>query len=326
MDPTLMVSVLIAAGVFSFFVGIRYFVESEVPIEERLELETPWPSTSAEMLAQDTTLSRPGSRLQSSLFERLVQRFLSPDRSSSLALALTRANLRLTVSEYVLIVIAVIAGAFVLGLLVTHNILFAAIAGVFGFLAPGWYLKWRERKRLQAFENQLSDVLTLLVGSLRAGYSLLHAMDVVAREVPPPASEEFQRVVREVGLGLNQAEALQNLVRRVPSQDLDLVVTAIIIQHEVGGNLATILETISETIRERVRIQGEIRVLTTQQTLTGYMLTLMPFLLGIVLYVLNPKYMSRLFTPGPMLIMPTAAVISMFIGFLIIRKIVKIEV
>jgi tight adherence protein B len=108
--------------------------------------------------------------------------------------------------------------------------------------------------------------------------------------------------------------------------DLDLIVTAINIQHEVGGNLATILETISSTIRERMRIQGEIRVMTTQQRMTGYVLTLLPFGLGMLMYIINPKYMSRLFTPGWTLIIPLGAVVMVFIGFLVIRKIVAIEV
>jgi len=188
------------------------------------------------------------------------------------------------------------------------------------------YLKRRQEKRLAAFNNQLGDVLTLLVGSLRAGYSLLHAMDTVVGQVAPPASEEFGRVVREVNLGLPLEEALENLVRRVGSDDLELMVAAINIHHEVGGNLADVLETIEETIRQRVRLQGEIRILTTQQRVTGYILTFLPFILAGILFLINPTYMMRLFTPGWTLAIPIGALISVFLGFLIMRRIVAIEV
>jgi tight adherence protein B len=143
--------------------------------------------------------------------------------------------------------------------------------------------------------------------------------------MPAPISEEIGRVVREVGLGLSLPEALDHLVNRVHSDDLELIVTAINIQHEVGGNLASILETISQTIRDRVRLHGEIRSLTAQQTLTGYLLSLLPFIVGLILFLLSPKYMMRLLTPGPTLCIPIGAVISIGIGFFVMRKLTAIE-
>jgi tight adherence protein B len=266
------------------------------------------------------------ARSPSALATRLNQWIMSQDFAGEMGKALVRADVHLTVPEYAMLNVASICISFLIGTIFTRNVLIAVGLTTLGFLMPGWYLKRREAKRVRAFEDQLGDVLTLLVGSLRAGYSLLHAMDVVAKEVPPPTSDEFKRVVREVGLGLSQQEALNNLVGRVNLPDLDLVVSAINIQHEVGGNLATILDTISATIRDRMRIQGEIRVMTTQQRVTGYVLTLLPFGLGLLMYLINPKYMSRLFTPGWTLIIPFGATISVFIGFMIIRKIVAIEV
>jgi tight adherence protein B len=137
---------------------------------------------------------------------------------------------------------------------------------------------------------------------------------------------EFHRVTQEIGLGLHYEEALQNMLRRVPSDDLDLMVTAINIQGRVGGNLAEILDTIGHTIRERVRIKGEIRVLTAQQMISGYILTLLPVGLGLVLYLLNPQYIGRMFQDPCGWIMIVVAVIMIVSGFLIIRKIVDIEV
>jgi len=167
-----------------------------------------------------------------------------------------QADLRMTVSEYILIRAAVVLAGFLLGVLWTHNPGAGAILAIAGFFLPRLYIRYRRGKRLEAFSSQLEDVLMLAVGALRAGHSFLQALSIVVDEIPPPASDEFRRVVREVGLGLSLPEALSNLVRRIESDDLDMIVTAVNIQQEVGGELAEILDTISETIRERVRIQG----------------------------------------------------------------------
>jgi tight adherence protein B len=150
-------------------------------------------------------------------------------------------------------------------------------------------------------------------------------MDLVARESPPPIGKEFMRVVREVGLGLSPQEALGNLYRRLPSDDLDLLITAINIQYEVGGNLAQILDTIAHTIRERVRIKGEIQTLTAQGRVSGYIIVALPPALGVIVTLINPTYMSTLWE-FPWIIMPICGGILIFVGFMIIRKIVNIEV
>jgi tight adherence protein B len=152
----------------------------------------------------------------------------------------------------------------------------------------------RQKKRLKQFNNQLGDGITLMANGLRAGYSLLQAMDAVGREMPPPMSVEFRRVVREIGLGVDNDKAFNNLLRRVPSDDLDLMITAINVQQEVGGNLAEILEIIGYVIRERVRIKGEIQVLTSQGRISGYVITALPIILGFVLYAMNKPYVERM--------------------------------
>jgi tight adherence protein B len=197
---------------------------------------------------------------------------------------------------------------------------------VLGFFLPRFYVKFRQGKRLRDFNNQLGDAINLLANGLRSGYSLLQAMDAVANEMPPPIAQEFQRVVREIGLGLSNERAMNNMLRRIPSDDLDLMITAINVQHEVGGNLAEILEVISHTIRERIRIKGEIRVLTSQQMLSGYVVSFLPIGLGLLLYLMNPNYMGAMFQEPCGWAMIAVGVISMTIGFVIIRKIVNIEV
>lgn len=244
--------------------------------------------------------------------------------------ALVRADLRMTVGEWLLIRAGSAAGASVIGLLMGRFSLIVAIvlgiiAAGLGWMAPQFYLRFRASRRQQAFVNQLGDTIGLMANSLRAGYSLLQTMEMVSKESPPPICEEFRRVVREVGLGISAHRALDNLLRRVPSEDLDLLVTAIKIQSEVGGNLGEILDTIGETIRERVRIKGEIRTLTAQQSISAYVLAAMPVALGAGIFLLNPKYMSAMFV-WPWICMPIAACILIVVGFFIMRKIVAIEV
>ncbi len=256
---------------------------------------------------------------------------------------LARANLKFTVSEFLALrFISIIIGT-AIGYLVAYlrgfnpPYLMMGIGVLVGFLVPSFLLRRAKGKRLRDFNNLLGDTITLLANSLRSGYSLLQSMDMVAKESPPPVSEEFHRVVQEVGLGLSSQDALDNLYRRVPSDDLDLLITAINIQHEVGGNLAQILDTIGHTIRERVRIKGEIRVLVAQQRISGYVVAALPFILGVVLTFITPDYMGELFKIGlpPFLApqgqegwicMPICAVILMAIGFVIIQRIVNIEV
>jgi len=151
-------------------------------------------------------------------------------------------------------------------------------------------------------------------------------MKTAAEQLPNPIAAEFHRVTQEIALGLHYEEALNNMLRRVPSDDLDLLITAVNIQGKVGGNLAEILDTIGHTIRERVRIKGEIRVLTAQQMISGYILTALPVALGLILYLINRTYMGRMFRDPCGLIMLGVAAVMIFIGFMAIRKIVNIEV
>lgn len=246
--------------------------------------------------------------------------------AQQIALDLARANLKLTVSEYLVLNATVAMVAVVAATLISRTPLVGAIFGLASLYLPKWYVRGRERKRVSEFNEQLSDTIGIMANSLRSGYSLLQAMELVARETPPPMGEEFGRVVREVGLGLAPERALENLVRRINSDDLDLMVTAIKVQHEVGGNLSKILDTIATTIRERVRIKGEIKVLTAQQSMAGYIISGLPLALTAVLLLLNPSYIMKLFTPGWYICMPICGGLGIILGFVVIRKIVAIEV
>jgi len=180
--------------------------------------------------------------------------------------------------------------------------------------------------RLSAFNKQLADTITLLSNSLRAGSSFLQSIELVSRETPDPMGEEMGRVVREVNLGLGMEEALSNLVRRIRSDDLDLMVTAIGVQQQVGGNLAEILDTIAFTIRERVRIKGEINTLTAQGRYSGYLVAFLPIGIMITLNFINPEFMQPLFTQLLGQILLGVGAVMMIIGFIAIQKITNIKV
>ncbi len=259
-----------------------------------------------------------GERLDKALAERGFAR--------NLRTQLARANLKLTAGEFIAATIICMTLFPALVFLLRRDIPLSLLAAVLGFFTPRWYVSYLQGKRLKAFNNQLGDIISMMVNAIRAGYSILQAMEVVAKEMDPPASEEFDRVVREVQLGIGLEQALDNLLRRVPSDDLDMTITAIKVQQEVGGNLAEVLDTISFTIRERVRIKGEIRALTAQARYSGYLVSLLPVGVSILVYFINPRFMGPMFQHPCGWIMLGVAGSGIIAGFFITRKIANIEV
>jgi tight adherence protein B len=196
---------------------------------------------------------------------------------------------------------------------------------VAGWMIPMVIIRAMQRRRLAAFERHLPDAIDIMAGSLEAGSSLPMALEMVAREIPPPVSTEFSRALREVSLGMSLDDALLNMLDRVRSEDLDMLATAVAIQFRVGGNLADVLKVIAHTIRERVRIRGDIRTLTAQQSISANILTVLPIGLAVFLFILNPSYEMRLFEPG----LPQAATISalfmVILAYFVLKRIVSID-
>jgi tight adherence protein B len=217
---------------------------------------------------------------------------------------------------------AMLVGYNVVALIARPNPLAIPICGCIGFALPKVWLMRRVSARLRAFNDQLPDTITLMSNALRSGMSLLQAMDMVGHEGNPPISEEFARVVREIGFGLAPEEALLHLKQRIGSDDVALLVTAMNVNREVGGNLATLLDALAGAIRERVELKGEINTLTAQQRISAYVLAGMPLVAAGLLLLLNPKYMTGLFQM-PYLIMPIVGAISVFLGFIVIKKIIN---
>lgn len=252
------------------------------------------------------------------------------NRNAALARDLARADLKITVGEFgvLRVVMASVGGLLGFALPLGGHVLLGVVLLAVGWYGPPWWVAHLKRKRQTLFNNQLADVVTLMSGSLKSGYSLLQAMELVAREAPQPISTEFDRVVREVGLGLSPEEALANLVERMQSEDLELLVTAINVQREVGGNLVEVLDTIAGTIRDRVKLIGEVKVLTAQQQYSGYIIALLPVVLALLLGVINPSYMLGVFqdTTWCGWTMLGCSGIMILSGFFAIRGIVNIKV
>ncbi len=337
MDP-MTLAVAGAAALAVLFIAVGIAMSGRSGITDRLER---YASTGRQGQAKASTGQGPITDLiaQSQALASLNKVVENRDFGANLARDIARADLKLKSSEFLAIWGASIVGvpvimwilSFVLPTLGTP--IFLLIGALIGFMLPRMWLGRRKGSRLNAFNKQLPDTITLIANALRAGSSFLQAIELVVRESRPPISTEFSRVIREVNLGLPFDQALENMVRRVRSDDLELMATAITIQHQVGGNLAEILDSIAFTIRERIRIKGEINTLTAQQRLSGYVVGFLPIALAGFLFVVAPQFMEPMFDKPPDAFgLPLGIVIlafggfMMFVGFMLIRRIVDIEV
>ncbi len=243
-----------------------------------------------------------------------------------LAVHLQKAGIYLKVSEFAAIAFIFILTGVIMGNLIGGGMIISVAFGLFGGYMPFIYIKILQKKRLNTINSQIVDAFSFISNSLKAGHSFFQAMDHASREIPPPIAHEFERVVKETNLGATTENALMELGQRVESDDLDLVITAVLIQREIGGNLSEILDNISNTIRERVRIKGEIKALTAQGRISGILIALLPVILLIFLSAINPEYASALFTHPLGRLLLIGSVFGEILGALLISKIVNIRV
>lgn len=244
--------------------------------------------------------------------------------SNKLATRLQRADWKLKSAEF-MVVQGVSAGIGLgLAIIFAKSLWWLFLIG--GWMTPNFLLARSEKNRLKTFDQQLPDSLSMMANALRSGYSFLQAMDVVSREMPDPVAKEFNQVLKETRVNIPLDEALTNLVDRVKSADLDLVVTAVLIQRQVGGNLSEVLEKISTTIKERIRLQGEIRTLTTQGRFSGWIVSLLPVVLSVLFTVVSPGYLKPLITHPIGWLLITVGVIMQGIGIFTIKNMVNLEV
>ncbi len=239
---------------------------------------------------------------------------------------LLQAGIPLRGSEFFVIVILLSIGIGIVGVVLAKGSLLAGlIMGIITYMVMHVYLNIKIQQRVKAFDNQLGETLTLMANALRSGHSFLQTVDMVSKEMTPPISQEFGRMLKEMNLGAPAETALVNLLDRVKSNDLDLAVTAVMIQRQIGGNLAEIMDNIAATIRERHMMKREIKTLTAQGRISGWIVGLMPFFVLAILLVVNKNFLDPLFNDpiGPYFI--GYGIVSQLMGILVIRKIVDIE-
>lgn len=255
--------------------------------------------------------------------DRLLQR---TNFAEKMALDVARAGVPLRVAEYIFIrwLCAMLLASLLMAM--GQMWIVALVIGVIGSFLPKFYLKYLRQRRVKKFMSQLLDAITLIANSLRSGYAFAQGIELVTKEMPAPIAEEFHQVLVEMNLGSSAEEALNNLVKRVPSYDLDLMTTAVVIQRQVGGNLAEVLENIAHTIRERIRILGEVRSRTAQARFSGYVIGLLPVFMMGAISLLSPGYMKDMFASPIGILMLVGAFTMEFFGFMVMKRLVAIEV
>jgi tight adherence protein B len=231
----------------------------------------------------------------------------------------------LTVGRYLLMRLIVAALAAVAVMAVGLNPLVIFVAGPIGFMLPRFMLRRHGKKRMSAFEAQLAEAVDLLVGSLRAGHGFLQGLESVAKQMDDPVKQELTQVIEEVNVGINPVDSLQAMSSRIPSYDLALLVSAISVQRQTGGNLAEVLENLAATVRERRRVRGEVHALTTGPRVSSYVLGAIPALLFMYFLALSSDYrLIMLGTTYGHILLGLASVLS-FLGFFFSRKVSKVE-
>jgi tight adherence protein B len=314
------------AAVFTFLaivaliVGVRRLFESRSEPESRVRALT---RSEARVAAfRQPLLRRPPSSIP------VLRAALSGVWGERLRFDLDRANLRLRPGEYVAIRLLLAVLFFLAGMIPLGGwpgLLLGILLGFLGFMLPALYVRRRIAKRSEATTGQLSEFLRLAANSMRAGSALLQALESAAKELPPPLSEEVERVLVDARLGAKTDDSLRALAKRVGSYEVQMMVTAILVQRGTGGNLADILEKVAETMEERERIRGDVRTFTAQQRLTGNILSVYPLLLALFFTALHPSLMAHLWTDPAGLVMLTIAAVLQVTGFFIIRRILAVD-
>jgi tight adherence protein B len=251
---------------------------------------------------------------------------ISSNLAAKWATDLERAGLAFNVREFLSLRIVVAVVLTVLGMALSPVPQLGLLGAPLGYMAVGFWLKRRINSRLHKLEKQMVELLQTLASGLRAGFGLVQALESAAEQLPSPLSLEVRRTLRDTAMGSSIDNSLQALNERVGSADFDIVITAILIQRSVGGNLAEILDNVAHTMRERERIRGEIRTLTSQQRMTGFVIGGIPIGLGIIFMLISPDFTKLLFTDSLGRMMLGGAVVMEGIGFFVISKIVNIEV
>jgi tight adherence protein B len=318
---------LVAGGVVLFFLGVQRVVDARTNMVSRRLNDMGVVGVASDM---GVTKDRRGRKKRNARKPGSSVGGSQSNYTFRLASELAQADLRITAGEFLTLrgVLASVGALLGLVIPVGNPFVLALVLLLAGLYGPTLWVRRRKLARQRKFNEQLPDLVTLMSGALRTGYSFMQSLELVAREGVEPSKSEFSRVVREVGIGISPEEALSHLVERMQSEDLNLLVTAVNVQREVGGNLVEVLEIIAGTIRERLKLLGEVGVLTAQQSLSGYIIAMLPVGLGLLLFIINPKYMLGMFTDTHWFgwTMISCSLVMVVTGLIVIRRIVNIKV
>jgi tight adherence protein B len=251
---------------------------------------------------------------------------LSEESQERIDQMLRSAGIELDAEDYIIRILFFVVFTALLAWLIFGHFLFIIPGGIAGYIIPRMWVSKKRKKRIQSFNEGLPDMVATIIGSLRSGYSFTQAMKTVAEECESPIKDEIALLLMEMSYGISMEEALNNLNERMPSNDLELMIQAILIQRQVGGNLSMILEIIVKTIRERNKLERQVQTLTAQGRLSGRVIGLLPVILGVAIYFINPEYMTAFFASFIGRIAIGVGIMLSIIGFLLVNKLTKIEV
>ena len=320
-----LVSVFLAV-VFAVIAVYQIINARRLQIMERIQRYGELTPTKEEMEAagmKEAARSVSGTGQRRSFWQRLgiIRRYLN-----YLERELAKTAILLRPEEFAVGAVGTGAGLFLLLYLLGTSLFLTILISFGGFYVWHFMLARAKTKRIQAFNRQIVGALDLISSSLKAGYSFLQAVEMVAGEMDPPIATEFRRLLRETKMGISQEEALMDMGQRVDNEDMDLVVTAILIQRQVGGNLAEVLEGISHTIRERIRLKNELKSLTAQGKLSGLIVMLLPPGVALLIFMSNPQFLGVLFMEPVGRVLLVLAVFMQILGIVLIRRIINLEV
>ena len=322
MNP-LLVGILAFIGIVTLAGGaVLLFSQPKASrLENRLDIFTgvASPTSREDLLKDNSVLSRPLDDAPTML-ARLFQNFGNFDK------LFQQADTSLTVGKLVAASLVLGLAGCAVALAMKSPAAMVPLAGIAAGSLPMMWLLWRRKKRMAAFSTQLPEALEMMARALRAGQSLAFGFNTVAAEMGAPIGREFGRVFEEQNLGVALDDSLRTMCERVPNLDLRFFVTAVILQRQTGGDLSEILDKIGSLVRDRFRILGQVQALTGEGRLSGVVLMVLPLVLFIVVYNMNPTYVSQLFTDPAGKKMLAVAVFMQILGAIVIKKIVDIKV
>ncbi|MGJ7919806.1 type II secretion system F family protein [Neobacillus sp. LXY-4] len=313
--------------IFTFFVSFALFflvlirIQRKKVVDRRLEVFVP-ENQSSKKDAEDSPRKSAMREFISSISKLLK----GISFSESTKRLLSEAGTLLKPEEYFVLRILICLGAGLISWMIDFNIFLIIGICVLGFMYPQFYMKGKRKKRLNILSYQLIETLGIMSNSLRAGFSFMQAMQLAGKETPEPLGPELERAVRESGLGVPIEEVFESMLKRLPNKELEVVIRAILAQRRSGGNLAELLETMEETIRGRIRVLEELHTLTSQGRMSSWIITLLPVGLGLYLFFLGDGYFTPMLKHPLGWLMLALAAISIVIGWIFIRKIIKVEV